>query len=1060
MPKSPDQSAATPESPLRTALAYSRAGYSIIPIRPDGSKEPALSKWKPYQSTLASESDLRDWFANERGIGIVCGAISQLEVIDFDASGSFEGWCELVTSASPTALDNVSVIQTPRGHGRHVYLRRSQPAPNQKLAERTCVLPNGRPGKETLIETRGEGGYVLAPGSLPACHTTGGIYTHIGGVGLIELAARPFLADFDYELLLDAARALSEVAVDAAALAHEHRAGADDQRAGSDFNRRQPWTEILDRHGWVRTRGNDACAHWRRPGKDGRGSSATTGYCKSPNGDELLYVFSSNAAPFESGRAYSKFAAFTLLNHGGDFSAAAVALGRLGFGRQTATERTTANSAVAAAAPKRVVVAPYTLFPVDALPHALRELVIRSSAAIGCDSAFVALPTLCVVAAAIGNSTRIQLKRGWTEPAVLWGAIVGVSGQQKSPALEVPLRAIEGLENDAFQDHERRQRFYAAALEAYEVELRAWRNERSASAAPEKPQEPVAKRYACSDITIEAIAPLLRDQPRGLLAHRDELGGWFTGFDQYKQSRGSDVTHWLEMHGARSMTVDRKTGKDRVIRVAKAHVCVTGGIQPAVLRESLGRANFDNGLAARLLLAHPPRRPKRWTEADLAPEVEARFRRLLERLYAIELRVDAAGAPAPYLLTLSPAAKELWVAFYDQLSFEQAELDDELAAAWSKLEAYATRLAMICHLVRRESREHVEPAVVDEASMAAAIRLTNWFGNEARRVYAEFQESEDGRRIRTAVERVRRMGGRVTVRNWMRARSLDTADAARAELDDLVRAGMARWFRPPTGETGGTPSKGIELNEPLATDTTAAGDAAAGVLSVSALSEEVPRGDPWTHSHEASTELDDGFDDACAGEFVGSVADGDAELQREGESDEVPVVDLDHAHAAVGRDNADADRAPVDGLPAAGDLNGAEIPPDESDDHGQPQLRPGDSESDRAELSASAPLLERTLRECSDTSDTDKTLNGEQRAGVVSEAESAFDASAAPLSRSSSDPMPLPRGKSICPRCGGKSSFYVSKSRMWFCTACCDEARPRAGSPSTGEDGESQAGAA
>jgi hypothetical protein len=54
--------------------------------------------------------------------------------------------------------------------------------------------------------------------------------------------------------------------------------------------------------------------------------SATSGYC----GDHL-YVFSSNAYPFEPGRAYSKFAAFTLVNCGGDFSTAASILARQGY---------------------------------------------------------------------------------------------------------------------------------------------------------------------------------------------------------------------------------------------------------------------------------------------------------------------------------------------------------------------------------------------------------------------------------------------------------------------------------------------------------------------------------------------------------------------------------------------------------------------------------------------------------------------------------------------------------------------------------------------------------
>ena len=66
-------------------------------------------------------------------------------------------------------------------------------------------------------------------------------------------------------------------------------------------------------------------------------------------------------------------------------------------------------------------------FPVDALPEPIRGFVSDGAKAIGCDASFVALPLLTVLAAAIGNTRRIQLKRGWTAPAIIWTAIVGHS---------------------------------------------------------------------------------------------------------------------------------------------------------------------------------------------------------------------------------------------------------------------------------------------------------------------------------------------------------------------------------------------------------------------------------------------------------------------------------------------------------------------------------------------------------------------------------------------------------------------------------------------------------
>jgi len=55
---------------------------------------------------------------------------------------------------------------------------------------------------------------------------------------------------------------------------------------------------------------------------------------------------------------------------------------------------------------------PYRPFPIDALPEPISAFVAEAARAIGCDESYVALPLLASVAAAIGNTRRIQLKRG------------------------------------------------------------------------------------------------------------------------------------------------------------------------------------------------------------------------------------------------------------------------------------------------------------------------------------------------------------------------------------------------------------------------------------------------------------------------------------------------------------------------------------------------------------------------------------------------------------------------------------------------------------------------
>ena len=93
-----------------------------------------------------------------------------------------------------------------------------------------------------------------------------------------------------------------------------------DTRPGSDFNRTASWHDILEPHGWLPVYRDGDEVFWRRPGKS-EGISATTNY----QGSNLLYVFSSSTE-LEPDTGYTPFAAFAILNYGGDFSRAAQSL--------------------------------------------------------------------------------------------------------------------------------------------------------------------------------------------------------------------------------------------------------------------------------------------------------------------------------------------------------------------------------------------------------------------------------------------------------------------------------------------------------------------------------------------------------------------------------------------------------------------------------------------------------------------------------------------------------------------------------------------------------------
>lgn len=460
-------------------------------------------------------------------------------------------------------------------------------------------------------------------------------------------------------------------------------------------------------------------------------------------------------------------------------------------------------------------VIPWAPFPVDVLPNPLRKFITVAAQALGVDPSFIALPLLATCAGAIGNSRRIRLKRSWTEPAIIWAVIVAASGTIKTPAIQ---KAVVAL----YKRYKRARKNYAEQLKRTTRELAEYKaakqDKKRTELLPDMPKIPAVERVIVSDITIEMLAVLHKDNPRGLIVVRDELAAWLLGFNQYRGGRGADLQHWEEMHSGISMIVDRK-GSDPSQRqsyyISRAAVSVTGGIQPGTLQRVLTPEFFESGLVARILFTMPPERTKQWTEEDVPEEVEAEMDQLVDRLLLLQPDSDEDGEPVPKLLHFTRLGKARFVAFYNEHAQEQAALTGDLRSAWSKLEGYVPRLALVLHCVRYAVFDSTlaDPDRVDEISVDAAIKLVRWFGNEDRRLYALLSESPDEHEDRELVEVIQRRGGRITVRDLMHAKARYRIDSEKAEiaLNSLVRLGQGRWIDVSSGTRGGRPTRTLEL---------------------------------------------------------------------------------------------------------------------------------------------------------------------------------------------------------------------------------------------------------
>jgi hypothetical protein len=261
------------------------------------------------------------------------------------------------------------------------------------------------------------------------------------------------------------------------------------------------------------------------------------------------------------------------------------------------------------------------------------------------------------------------------------------------------------------------------------------------------------------------------------------------------------------VHGARALKVDRKTGDRTTIYVPNAAVSITGTIQPETLRRELCPEYFDNGLAARLLLAMPPTRPKRWTEAEVEPELLDAVGRSFEALYALRPAPEIDGYDTAVLVDLDTGAKAAWILFYNEHNEQLDGRAGAARAAFAKLEGYAARLALISHSCRAATGEKTSD-YVDVVDVEAGVTLSRWFGQETERVYGVLSESSEERKLRELRHWIAEQGGRVSLRDLQRGPVRYRNDAVQAEVDlnELADAGLGSWAPVHTGARGGRPT--------------------------------------------------------------------------------------------------------------------------------------------------------------------------------------------------------------------------------------------------------------
>ena len=86
----------------------------------------------------------------------------------------------------------------------------------------------------------------------------------------------------------------------------------------------------------------------------------------------------------------------------------------------------------------------------DALPQCWAEIIRACAAVAEAPPDYVAIASIAGAAGAIGNASVVEGKRGWREPAVLWGVAIGPPSAHKTPALKAAHSAPAAIDHELY----------------------------------------------------------------------------------------------------------------------------------------------------------------------------------------------------------------------------------------------------------------------------------------------------------------------------------------------------------------------------------------------------------------------------------------------------------------------------------------------------------------------------------------------------------------------------------------------------------------------------------
>ena len=692
------------------------SGLAVIPtsaihvVDKKSTFRPMLKKWGEKRIGLqdldkyAERSDFEYY-------GLVCGHMSGgLEVIDvdlkvLDTPQQRKEYASTMFSYFESVVDNlykkVAIYKT-KNNGYHILYKAENCEVSRKLA-----TVEGK--TEAVIETRGgtikDGGFSSGYANYyPKFHHKGLKYSQVS-----------LITNDERDALINACKNLSfrPIGKKIEPAKKPYVSPETGLSTWDDYNEKTDvWDLISDQFDMVLPELPDKVIINRHGS-----NSAQSGCIFKDKG--ALFLFSTGTQ-YEADKLLFPFDVYAINEHGGDYSAAARDLHSKGFGSRNALSGTITPEVDIDDESLKVTENP---FPLDVFPPEIHQNLLKHQKALNLYPDFLGSGLLWSASVLMGNSWRLEIKKGWEATASVWLCCVAKAGVGKSPALKAVIKPLE--------KHNRRE------VKQYQKEHNKYNDFQTKSKEEkgcysEEPEKPVNGQFIMNDTTLEALTELHSTNPQGIGVYKDELASFFNDMNKYRT--GSDEQFWLSSFDGTEFISNRKSTGVQI--VSNPHLPILGGIQPAVLTDLGTQGNrADSGFMDRMLFAYPPAEPSFFNEGEIGDDVAQELELFIDKLYKESknfVKLDDDGEVKPCRVKLDAEARAYYIVEHNKIitMMTSNETNEKVKSSLPKFVTYLGRFTLICHYLNQSG----DFQVVKKSAVEKAVKLVTYFMNNIKNI--------------------------------------------------------------------------------------------------------------------------------------------------------------------------------------------------------------------------------------------------------------------------------------------------------------------------------------